>query len=290
MLLQNSVRAEPLTVSVILSENGGAYSEFSNALRENLRNNNVTISILDTTQATPNSTLTIAVGMKAASIVARSNASNVLNVMIPKSGHKKLLQDYPQLDNSPRYSSIFLDQPVERQLRLIAAAFPGKDRIGLLFDSTLPDEVTQLRQQASAYGFSLYEQDIGKSTLFESLQKALQHSDVLLALPIPSVYNSASLRNILVSTYQAGIPLVGFSSSYVKAGAMCAVFSTPAQFASQTSMVMLKFIETGSLPHAQYPKFYEVAVNDRVAQSMNIDIINPDALSKRMSTMTRQMP
>jgi putative tryptophan/tyrosine transport system substrate-binding protein len=282
--------AEPPSVSVILSENSGAYSEFANALRENLLNSNVTLNILDTTQAPPNSRLIIAVGMKAAVIVARSDAPNVLNVMIPKSGHKKLLQDFPKLENSPHYSSIFLDQPVERQLRLIASAFPGKKRIGLLFDSPLPDEVSQLRQQVADYGFSLYEQDIAKSTLFDSLQKALQHSDVLLALPIPTVYNSATLRNILVSTYQAGIPLVGFSSSYVKAGALCAVFSTPAQFASQTSSISLKFIETGTLPQAQYPKLYEVAVNDRVAQSMNINIKSPEDLSKRMSTITRQMP
>jgi len=126
--------------------------------------------------------------------------------------------------------------------------------------------------------------------VFEALQNVLKHSDVLLALPVPAVYNSATLRNILVSTYQAGIPLVGFSSSYVKAGAMCAVFSSPAQFASQAGMDIRKFIEAGALPPAQYPKFYEVAVNDRVAQSLGININNPDELSKHMSVIRRRMP
>lgn len=291
ILLSNPACTEPLFVSVILSESGGPYSEFSDALRENLLNSNVTLNVLDTTQAPPISGLVIAVGMKAASIVANSNAHSVLNVMIPKSGHKKLLHEIPGRENSPLYSSIYLDQPVERQLSLIETAFPGRDRVGVLFESTPPDELYQLREKVAEHGLRLYEQEVGTNTsLFEALQNVLKHSDVLLALPVPAVYNSSTLRNILFSTYQAGIPLVGFSSAYVKSGAICAVFSTPAQFASQTGMLVRKFIETGALPPAQYPKFYEIAVNDRVAQSLEISIKSPDELSRRMNAIRKRMP
>jgi len=283
--------AEPLLVNVILSENGSVYSEFYSALRENLRSSNVTLSVTDATQPQPNSGLIIAVGMKAASVVANSNAHAVLNVMIPKSGHKKLLHDVPTRENSSLYSSIYLDQPVERQLSLIETAFPDRDRVGVLFESPIPDELHQLREKVAEHGLRLYEQEVGTNTsMFEALQNVLKHSDVLLALPVPAVYNSATLRNILVSTYQAGIPLVGFSSAYVKSGAICAVFSTPAQFASQTGMLVRKFIETGALPPAQYPKFYEIAVNDRVAQSLEISIKSPEELSRRMSAIKRWMP
>ena len=291
LLLSAPVGAEPLSVSVIVSETGGSYSEFSDALRANLLNSNVTFNVLDATQAAPNSGLIIAVGMKAASAVASSNAHNVLNVMIPKSGHKKLLHDAPKRENSPLYSTIYLDQPVERQLSLIAAAFPGRDRVGVLFESPPPDELYQLRESVSEHGLGLYEQEVGtKTSVFDALQNVLKHSDVLLALPVPAVYNSSSLRNILVSTYQAGIPLVGFSSAYVKAGAICAVFSSPAQFASQAGMIIRKFIETGALPSAQYPKFYEVSVNERVAHSLGININTPDELAKKISTIRRPMP
>lgn len=291
LLLSAPVRAEPLSVSVIVSETGGSYSEFSDALRANLLNSNVTFNVLDSTQPAPNSGLIIAVGMKAASAVASSNAHNVLNVMIPKSGHKKLLRDAPKRENSPLYSSIYLDQPVERQLSLIAAAFPGRNRVGILFESPPSDELYQLRESVSEHGLGLYEQEVGtKTSVFDALQDVLKHSDVLLALPVPAVYNSSTLRNILVSTYQAGIPLVGFSSAYVKAGAICAVFSSPAQFASQAGMIVRKFIETGALPLAQYPKFYEVSVNERVAHSLGINISSPEELVNKISTIRRPMP
>jgi ABC-type uncharacterized transport system substrate-binding protein len=282
--------AEPLLVSVVLSERDGSYGEFSAALQDSLANSGVKLSILDTTQSLPNSSLVIAVGMKAALYATQSNAPFVLNVMISKSAYQRLMREFPGRVNTPSFSTIYLDQPIERQLALIAAAFPGRENVGLLFNSPVPAEVSELRQKASEYGLSLYEEEIQDGSMFEPLQKVLKHSDVLLALPDPAVYNSATLRNILVSTYQAHIPLVGFSSAYVKAGAICAVFSSPAQFASQAGMVVLKFIETGALPPAQYPKFFEIAVNDRVAQSLAINIKSPNELARSMTTFRKRMP
>ena len=166
-----------------------------------------------------------------------------------------------------------------------------KKRVGILFESPPPEEVEQLRQKASDYGLGLYEQEVGNNKpLFEALQNVLQHSDVLLAIPAPAIYNSSTLRNILVSTYQTRIPLVGFSSAYVKAGATCAVYSTPMQFASQAGAATRKYIETNALPAAQYPKYYEVAVNERVAQSLGIDLRNPDELARKMATIKRRAP
>lgn len=290
-LFSNPALAEPVSISVILSENTGSYSEFSDALRENLRNSNVTLNVLDTTLPAPNASLIIAVGMKAASIVASNYSQRVLNVMIPKSGHKKLLKEFPKRENSPLFSSIYLDQPFERQLSLIAAAFPERSRVGILYDNPPPDDLNVLREKVAEYGLKLYEQEVGAhASVFDAVQKVLSSSDILLALPVPSVYNSSTLRNILVSTYQAEIPLVGFSSAYVKAGAICAVFSTPAQFASQANLAIRKFVETGNLPPAQHPKFFEVAVNDRVALSLNISMINTDEIFRRMSTIKGRLP
>ena len=286
------VRAELLLVTVVQSENSGAYSEFSAALRASLVNKEVTLTVVDAGQPLPpNSSLVVAVGMKAASEVANGNTTFVLNVMIPRSGHKKLLLDFPKRANTSRFSSIYLDQPVERQLSLIAAAFPDRHNLGVLFAAPTPDEIGELKLKVVEYGFSLYADEVNANvTLFQELQELLKHSDVFLSLPSPTIFNSSTLRNILVSTYQAEVPLVGFSSSYVKAGAMCAVFSTPPQIASQASAAILKFADTGALPPAQYPKLYEVAVNERVAQSLNIKILGADELQHKMNSPRKRAP
>lgn len=290
-LLSATAQSAPYPVTVILSDNNGAYKEFSDSLNEILQGSNVSLNVIDTTQPQPASNLVIAVGIKAATAAADSNAPNIFNVMIPKSGHKKLLLDFPKRGNSPHYSSLYLDQPIERQLGLIAAAFPDRHRLGVLFEASNLNEINQLKQLSHDYGFELYTKEVVTSTaMFDTLQDVLQHSDVLLALPAPAIYNSTTLRNILVSTYQSNTPLVGFSTAYVRAGAMCAVISTPGQLANQTSTAILKFMETGALPSAQPPKLFEISINERVAQSMGIRINNPDELFKKMSLIKRRAP
>ncbi len=284
--------AEPLLVTVVQSENTGAYAEFSAALRESLPNGNVVLTVVNSGQPLPpKSSLIIAVGMKAASELGGDNAHAVLNVMIPRSGHKKLLHDFPKRENSHLFSSIYLDQPVERQLSLIAAAFPDRRNLGVLYAAPAPDEIGELKLKAAEFGFSLYADEISANvTLFQEVQELLKHSDVFLSLPSPTIFNSSTLRNILVSTYQAEVPLVGFSASFVKAGAMCAVFSSPAHIATQTSAAIQRFADSGTLPSAQYPKFFEVAVNERVAQSLNIKIQGAEELQKKMNSPRRRAP
>lgn len=291
LLISLVAQAEPFPVSVILSESTGVYKEFADALSTSLQNNNVTLNVIEVTQPQPPSKLVIAVGIKAANAAAVSNAANILNVMIPKSGHKKLLLEFPKRDNSSRYSTIYLDQPIERQLSLIAAAFPDRRRLGVMFESSNSSDLHQILQYANEYDLELYEKEVtSASAMFETLQVVLQHSDVMLALPAPSIYNSTTLRNILVSTYQSHTPLVGFSAAYVKAGAMCAVITTPEQFANQAGTAILKFIETGTLPAPQHPKHYDISVNDRVAQSMGIAIKTPDELFRKMSATKGRAP
>ena len=118
----------------------------------------------------------------------------------------------------------------------------------------------------------------------------LQDSDVLLALPDSSVYNSATLRNILLATYRSGIPLIGLSPAYVKAGALCAVFSTPTQIAAQAAMAIQQFWEISALPVAQYPQLFEVTVNEQVGRSLGLSIKSPAELQNEMSALIRRAP
>jgi len=95
---------------------------------------------------------------------------------------------------------------------------------------------------------------------------------VLLVLPDSAIYNGLTIRNILLATYRSSVPLIGFSSFYVKAGALCAVFSAPEQIAAQVASLIRQFGETRLLPAAQYPQEFEVMVNERVAHSLGLHI------------------
>ena len=294
--LLNTVYAEPffdaktLSVTIVQSEDSGSYVEFSEALSQILSDKGIAHLTIDLSKPIPNSGLVVAVGMKAAMVVANSNAPAVLNVLIPKSGFDKLLQDFTRRATSHYYFAIVLDQPFHRQAHLIAALLPGKHDVGLLYSSP-PNELTQLRDTLTTHGFNLHEQLVNPALpLAESLQNILHDSEMLLALPDAVVYNSSTIRNILLATYRSGVPVIGISAGYVKAGALCAVFSTPLQIAAQAATQIRRFGETHALPTVQYPQEFEVMVNEQVARSLGLQIKSAQELHEIISAEIRRNP
>lgn len=280
LIITQPVFAEPLYVTVVLSEEGGAYQEFSDALRKRLAKQNVALNIAAMNQPVGDSDLIIAVGMKAAAAMATFKSVAIFNVFIPKEGYSKLQQNFPK--RTTTYSAIYLDQPIERQFDLIAAALPNLRHIGILY-ADLPHDLNMLRQQAAEQKMTLHEQIVTPATgLSDALQELLHTSDVILALPDAEVYNVATIRNILLATYRANVPLVGFSSSFVRAGGLCAVFSTPTQIAKQTAGAINQFAETHTLPPAQYALEFEVLVNTQVMRSLNLTVPPPQELHSKI--------
>lgn len=277
-------------VTIVLSEKAGSYVEFGNALDSLLSGRNVSHRVIDSAGPIPASGLVIGVGMKAATAVAASDAPAVLNVLITKTSHMKLLRDFPRRAGPHTFSAIYLDQPIHRQVRLIAAILPGKRNVGLLY-STPPKELAQIRQELNDHGLTLHEKAVDPALpLSVALEDILGSSEALLALPDAAVYNDTTIRNILLATYRSGIPLIGFSAGYVKAGALCAMFSTPAQVATQTAALILQFGDTHALPATQYPLEFEVMVNEQVARSLGLQVKAASALHDEISGETKRIP
>lgn len=271
-----------LNLTVVLSENGGAYLEYSNALAAQLKNGNVKLNVIDVDTPLPASDLVIAAGMQAALTVARTRPAAMLAVLIPREGYARLLNEFPAQAKAGELSSIYLDQPLKRQLDLIAAVLPETSSIGVLY-STPPKELGTLRMLVKARKLELNERSpASASNLHAALQELMQSSDVLLALPDVGIYNTSTIRNILLATYRSKVPLIGFSPAYVKAGALCAAFSTPEQIASQSLAIIRDYAETRALPAAQYAKEFEVSVNEQVARSLGLIIKSATQLRSEM--------
>ena len=278
-------------VTIVVSEKSGSYEEFSHALDGLLSGSNVAHRVIAATETIPDSGLTIAVGMKAATAVAASNAPSVLNVLITKSSHAKLLLDFPRRAVSPGFSTIYLDQPIRRQVNLIAAILPGKHNVGMLY-LTPPKELSQIKEALKAHGLTVQEQEVSTElALPDALQEILLgRSEMLLALPDAVVYNESTLRNILLATYRRGIPLIGFSAGYVKAGALCALISTPAQIAAQAAELSRQFAVTRALPPPQYPHEFEVLVNEPVARALDLQVKGATALHDKIRGEIEEAP
>ena len=274
-LLYNGAYAASLRLALVLSEHGGAYLEFSETLTELLANSAITMQVVNVDQPLPDAELVIAAGMKAALAVARTKPAAMFAVLIPKEGYTKLQNELTGVGGkggATLLSAIYLDQPLKRQLDLITTVLPHTRSIGILY-SNPPKEISSLRSQMLARKLALVERSPTETiTMHAALQSLLQNSDVVLALPDTEIYNSATIRNILLTTYRNKTPVIGFSPAYVKAGALCAVFSTPEQLSAQTLTIIMGYAESRTLPVAQHARGFEVSINEQVARSLGLTL------------------
>ena len=268
-------QAAPLRVSVVLSENGGAYREFSDALRHKLPEDKFALNTQYSGEKLNDADLYIAVGLKAASELVTRDVTT-LNVLVSRDGYDQI-QHLPSQHKKP-HSAVFLDQPLERQVALLHAALPGTRDVGVLYTAQQP-ELQNLRHLLTTQDIRLHDQKVDESqSLNDALESLLAVSDVLFVLPDVDIYNAGTIRDILLTAYRKQVPLIGISRAYVKAGALCAVFSTSEQIADQASGMIQRYAESGKLPPAQYPSEFEVSVNMQVARSLEIQIKNAEQL------------
>ncbi len=270
-----------MRVTVLLTDENATYREFALSFADETARQKLSLIINQANTLPQDTDLIVAVGSKSAAMALNSRAP-VLSILVSKAGFARLQRELPAQREKNTFSAIYLDQPSRRQISLIAAALPMAKNVGLLFSAQSTD-ITGLRKAITEARLVLNEQQLESTeSLYRDLHALLQRSDVLFAIPDIQIYNSSTMRNVLLETYRSGIPVVGFSPAYVRAGALCAVFSTPVQMATQAAYQVKKFAEAGHLSAAQYPSEFEVMVNPQVARSLGIQIQDAAILTRQI--------
>jgi ABC-type uncharacterized transport system substrate-binding protein len=268
-----------LRILVVLSESLTPYQNFASTFKQNLPTD-TQVTVLERpenfSEQDHNKDLIVTVGVKATDWIAGKTKTPVLAVMVPGTGYSSLLEKSAQ---ARQITAIYIDQPWSRQLALVNAALPGRKNVGVLYSSETKLNLQTLRNELASHGYKMVAKKVqSNETLPADLEEVLQHSDVLLAVPDSNIFNSGNIRNILLSSYRQHIPLVGLSQSYVNAGALCAIFSTPEQYAAQASVMTNQFAQTHRLAEPQTPALYTIAVNQDVARALNVTTKSADLL------------
>jgi putative ABC transport system substrate-binding protein len=283
LLLHLPVYAADLRVLLVLSGGEAPYQTFVQALMQNLPAN---IQVVTQQYAEPlpggdrQIDLVVTVGEKAAEQLVPLTGRPVLAALLPSFRYAELAS---RRQPGGALSAIFVDQPWERQVGLLRAALPYRNKIGVLLSPGTDWKTEQLRKLLQERGATLVTQLADPSGLLsDDLERVLSRSDLLLAVPDSAIYNSSSIRDIILSSYRRRIPLVGLSRAYVDAGALCAVFSTLEQLAGQTAAMLIAYAKSRQLPRPQYPESYTIAVNQQVARSLEIELPDPDIIRKQI--------
>lgn len=289
--------AAPKSITVVITTPSPLNTEFVEQLKSELKPQLANGLKLNVTKLDdlPNHSLQesddhllIAVGVQALSELSRHQTKlPIFGVFIPQLSYESIWNQSKR--SQSKFSAILLDQPFARQINLLKTALPAMQRVGILYGPTSQQLGDALRQAATRENLVLTEQEVSQSSeLMLKLKLVLEDSEVLLAIPDPSVYSRETAQTILLTSYRYQKPMIGFSQAYVKAGALAAVYSSPVQIAKQAAEIVMHSHD--ALPTPRFPKYFSVDINRQVARSLSIDLQDEHALSEALLKIERQSP
>ncbi|HEX7972448.1 MAG TPA: ABC transporter substrate binding protein [Thiobacillus sp.] len=229
--------------------------------------------------------LAVAVGVRAAeSLAAIPARPPVLAVLVPRawyarSGRARLS------DGRHSVSAIYLDQPFDRQAQLIRLAFPEVQRVGVLLSAEQGGLVEELDEALRAQRLTLVHSTLAADErLIGPLEKVLSEAEVLLAVPDPLVFNRNTAQSLFLTSYRYRDPVLGYSRSLTRAGALLSLHASPAQIGRQTAEWVSNAIQGVPLrlPPAAYPAYFSVSINEQVARSLGVSLPPEAELEKRL--------
>jgi hypothetical protein len=284
-----SPNAHAVQLAIVLSDDSAPYQEVYEAIKARADDHDITVSRLyadAASEAALNAKLIVVAGVRAAESVASiAGQSPVLAVLVPKDWYRKTGRQRLAGNEHRPVSAIYLDQPYERQARLIHLAFPDAKRVGVLVSAAQLAVSEDIGAALRAQGLTLVAEVLEPGQkLIEPLEKVLSMSDLMLAVPDPEVFNRNTVQSVLLTSYRYRDPVLGYSRSLARAGALLALYSSPAQVGRQAAELIVKQMETPSshLPDPAHPRYFSVAVNQQVARSLGFELAPEAELERRL--------
>jgi len=295
--------ATPPEILLVATSRTATYTDFIEAFSSSLATNGdkthphqEELLFLDEENFNPqqinaNTRLLITVGTKAARMIAKQDIGiPILNTLIPESAY---LNISTTATPCAHHSAIFIDQPVQRQVTLARALFPGADKYGVLLGEVSARRKPEVTDSVDSTGLDIIIREYSGENGPEWLTRELvEESDLLIAISDPVALNRNNAKWLLYTAYQYQTPVIGFSQAYVKAGAAAAVYSTPQQIGRHAARLVadIDLSEDFCLPDPVYPGEYGVSVNSGIVRSLGGKTIETDELIRLIQESERSAP
>jgi hypothetical protein len=189
----------------------------------------------------------------------------------------------PVTKNHKKEAVLYITQPFCRQLGFISVINKSWHSVSILSSQKKPFSAAALNRCASEFDLKLHivKTDTNGS-LSRNIKDALEHSDILLAIPDKSIYNRKTVKNILLTSYRYRKPVIGFSDSFVRAGALASIHSSTDQIAESASHIIRDYFNNKKTftKLVNYPQLFDVSINRQVFRALGIATPDIDKLKK----------
>ncbi len=234
--------------------------------------------------------LVVAIGPKATrAMLEVTKVAPILSTLVYKSTFEDILCEFDlSLENNRSISAVYLDQPFMRSLQLANLLIPKDSkqrRVGVVLGPSSSLELQKYQVEANLLGIQLNAVVVNNdANPVVALNHVLDDSDVLLAIPDEHVFSSQTARGMLLTAYRKHVPVAAYSQTYVKMGALSALYVTPKQVANQIAKSINDFLsgETRRLPAPQMASQFSVTVNSHVAQLLKRGILSETILKQQI--------
>jgi ABC-type uncharacterized transport system substrate-binding protein len=173
--------------------------------------------------------------------------------------------------------AVTLDVSVTSLLTELKRVFPGKTRLGLLRNPTRAGpSLADLRSQVQRAGFTLWTAEAAApEQLLEAFHSLKGQVDFVWCLPDASLYTSATVKPLVMASLRNRLPIIGFSSGFVRAGAVVGVYPDFRDVGRQTAEMVRQYLVGHRPLGAQNPRKVNVAINQRAFRILGLQLPSP---------------
>ena len=176
----------------------------------------------------------------------------------------------------PNVSGAAMDVPIAVQFQRMKEVIPGLKRVGVLYNPKLTGEVVQsARAAAQASGLELVEIPVAsEAEVIREMGTLKGRVDALWSVADSTVFTPRSVDTILLLTLRDGIPFVGLSPSFVKAGALLSFSCDYEDVGAQSGEIaseILRGKSPANLPIV-YPRHVSLFLNLNTARAIHLEI------------------
>ena len=212
--------------------------------------------------------LAIALGGSAAAVLER-----VAPAQLPLIYALVLECDLEKAPRSPRLrTAITVDIPPETLFAEITRLFPGRERIGVIRGPMQTDgymkDVEQAAHRAALTTTIVNCADARE--LVEVFVRLKGHADLVWCPPSAQLYNSATLKPLLIASVTNRLPIIGFSEQFVQAGALFGGSPDFVDMGRQAAVLARHAVRNEAVPARQTARRFHFAYNQRVARLLGM--------------------
>ena len=174
-------------------------------------------------------------------------------------------------------SRIPLDVPPRPALARLKRLFPERRRIAVIWGPAGNRHAqAEILSAAAVNGLTVKFVECGSpKEMLEAVPALSGVVDLVWCLPDRALYEPAPVQALILASIRARLPLIGFSTGFVKAGALAGFQADYGQIGVQAAEAALQFLAGAPLKVREDPRVVRTIVNERAVRIFGIGLRTP---------------